>query len=53
LLKPLPMHAGSPPSIGLGLELTAPAVDDAEGGSDPDFNRLLVNADVNATDMSV
>jgi hypothetical protein len=53
LLKPLPVHAGSPPSICLGLELTAPAGVDAEGGSDPDFNRLSANADVNATDMSV
>jgi hypothetical protein len=31
LLKPLLMHAGSPLSIGLGVELTPSAEEDAEG----------------------
>jgi hypothetical protein len=53
LLKPLPVYAGSPLSIGLGLELTPPAEEDAEGWSDPDVNRLSANANVNATAMSV
>lgn len=53
LLKPLPVHAGSPLSIGLGLELTPPAEEDAEGWSDPDVNRLSANANANATAMSV
>jgi hypothetical protein len=53
LLKPLPMHAGSPLSIGLGVELTPSAEEDAEGWWDPDVNRLSVNANANATAMSV
>lgn len=47
------MHAGSPPSIGLGLELTPRADEDAEGWLGPDVNRLSANANVNATAMSV
>jgi hypothetical protein len=55
LLKPLPVYAGSPPSIGLGLELTPRADEDAERWSDPDVNRLSANANANAnaTAMSV
>jgi hypothetical protein len=55
LLKPLPVYAGSPPSIGFGLELTPRADEDAERWSDPDVNRLSANANANAnaTAMSV